>query len=133
MRMLYEHYETDKLMICLDPSNIELLRDFSSDRSEFRILEVDVDFDDAYVLGHAKRVGLVAENTPVGTLIGLLPSVKNDLRYELEALRDSDFANYFRLVQGNSVTRNGEALASFANMSTESAQSIASKTWMFND
>ena len=76
---------------------------------------------------------MVAENTPVGTLVGLLPSVKNDLRYELEALRDSDFANYFRLVQGNSVTRNGEALASFANMSTESAQSIASKTWMFND
>ena len=131
--LLYEHYETDKLMICLDPSNIELLRDFSSDRSELRILEVDVDFDDAYVLGHAKRVVLVAENTPVGTLVGLLPSVKNDLRYELEALRDSDFANYFRLVQGNSVTRNGEALASFANMSTESAQSIASKTWMFND
>jgi len=84
-------------------------------------------------LSHAKRVGLVAENTPVGTLVGLLPSVKNDLCYELEALRDSDFANYFRLVQGNSVTRNGEALASFANMSTESAQSIASKTWMFND
>ena len=55
MRMLYEHYETDKLMICLDPSNIELLRDFSSDRSELRILEVDVDFDDVYVLGHAKR------------------------------------------------------------------------------
>ena len=107
MRMLYEHYETDKLMICLDPSNIELLRDFSGDRSELRVLEVDVDFDDVYVLGHAKRVGLVAENTPVGTLVGLLPSVKNDLRYELEALRDCGFANYFRIIEGDTVTRNG--------------------------
>ena len=72
-----------------------------------RVLEVDVDFDDVYVLGHAKRVGLVAENTPVGTLVGLLPSVKNDLRYELEALRDCGFANYFRIIEGDTVTRNG--------------------------
>ena len=27
MRMLYEHYETEKLAICLDPSNIDLIRD----------------------------------------------------------------------------------------------------------
>ena len=31
MRMRYEYYETEKLAICLDPSNIDQIRDFASD------------------------------------------------------------------------------------------------------
>ncbi len=33
MRMLFDYYETDRLMILLDPNNMDLLRDFYSDRS----------------------------------------------------------------------------------------------------
>jgi hypothetical protein len=28
MRMLFDYYDTDRLMICLDPANIDLMRDF---------------------------------------------------------------------------------------------------------
>ncbi len=133
LRMLYDYYKTDKLVICIDPSNLDLLRDFASDRSETRILEIDCRFDDAYIIGHARRVGLIAETTPVGTLVGLLPSIKNDLRQELETIRDCEFENYFRIVDGGNVVRNTEALANFANITTQDAQTIVSKHWIFND
>ena len=133
MRMLYDYYETDRLIICLDPTNIDLLRDFASDRSETRILEIDCRFDDPYIIGHAKRVGLISDTTPMGTLVGLLPSIKNDLRQELETIRDCEFENYFRIVDGGNTVRNTEALAKFANITTQQAQNIVSKQWIFND
>ena len=133
MRMLYDYYETDRLIICLDPTNIDLLRDFASDRSETRILEIDCRFDYPYIIGHAKRVGLISDTTPMGTLVGLLPSIKNDLRQELETIRDCEFENYFRIVDGGNTVRNTEALAKFANITTQQAQNIVSKQWIFND
>ena len=54
MRMFYEHYETEKLAICLDPSNIDLIRDLASDRNITRFLEINCEFDDEYISGHAQ-------------------------------------------------------------------------------
>jgi len=69
----------------------------------------------------------------MGTLVGLLPSIKNDLRQELETIRDCEFENYFRIVDGGNTVRNTEALAKFANITTQQAQNIVSKQWIFND
>ena len=41
MRMLFDYFETDRLIVCMDPSNLDLLEDFASDRSVTRILEID--------------------------------------------------------------------------------------------
>jgi hypothetical protein len=64
MRMLFDYYDTDRLMICLDPANIDLMRDFMSDRANARILELQCVFDDQYLVGHARRVGLATDRTP---------------------------------------------------------------------
>lgn len=41
MRMLFDYFETDRLIVCMDPGSIELLNDFVSDRSVTRLLEID--------------------------------------------------------------------------------------------
>ena len=74
--MLYEYYETKKLAICLDPSNIYLISDFASDRNTTRILEINCEFDDQYILGHAHRTGLISDHNAVETFVKLLPSIK---------------------------------------------------------
>ena len=51
VRMLYEYYKTKKLAICLDPSNIYLIRDCASDKNTMRILEINCEFDDQYIFG----------------------------------------------------------------------------------
>ncbi len=61
MRMLFDYYDTDRLIICLDPSNLDLLHDFCADRSVTRLLEVDCNFSDEYLIGHSMRVGLAGE------------------------------------------------------------------------
>jgi len=55
------------------------------------------------------------------------------LRQELETIRDCEFENYFRIVDGGNTVRNTEALAKFANITTQQAQNIVSKQWIFND
>ena len=58
MRMLYDYYDSRRLIVCIDTSNLDLLRDFASDRAEVRMLEVECKLTDAYLTGHALRIGL---------------------------------------------------------------------------
>ncbi|MGB7320921.1 MAG: DUF5928 domain-containing protein, partial [Albidovulum sp.] len=41
MRMLFEYHNTDRIVVCMDPANLDLMRDFCSDRSTTRLLEID--------------------------------------------------------------------------------------------
>ena len=47
MRMLFDCYDTDRMIVCMDPSNLDLMHDFCSDRSVTRVLEIQCDFSDA--------------------------------------------------------------------------------------
>ncbi|MDG2340504.1 MAG: DUF5928 domain-containing protein, partial [Paracoccaceae bacterium] len=68
VRLLFDYFETNRMIVCIDPGNIELLHDFFSDRSKTALLEVECDFDDDFLLGHALRIGLAGEMTPEDTL-----------------------------------------------------------------
>jgi hypothetical protein len=63
MRMLYDYYDTNRLVICLDPNNLDLLHDFHSDRCTTRILEIECDYSEDYLIGHAKRTVLASDNS----------------------------------------------------------------------
>ena len=88
MRMLFDYYETDRLIVCMDPGNLDLLQNFASDRSVTRMLEIQCDFSEEYMIGHAMRVGLAGEQTSAETLERLLPTIRNDMNFESDALRD---------------------------------------------
>ena len=105
MRMLYEYYETEKLAICLDPSNIDLIRDFASDRNTTRILEINCEFDDQYILGHARRIGLISDQTAVETLMKLLPFIRNDLKKEIDSIGDLKLEFAYKIDEKGSVQR----------------------------
>ena len=89
MRMLFDYFETDQLIICLDPSNLELLHDFAGDRATTRMLDVQCTFSDEYLIGHCKRVGLAGEQTSDATWERLLPTVRGDMVYESDRIRDA--------------------------------------------
>ncbi|NRA98868.1 MAG: glycosyl transferase [Rhodobacteraceae bacterium] len=124
MRMLFEYFETDRLLICLDPAQLELCRDFVADRCETRILDIDCTMSDAYLVGHAKRVGLAGDSTPAETLATLLPAIRNDVLAEGDALRDAQFPEFHRLREKATPEDNAAALASFLSISQDSAAGI---------
>jgi diadenosine tetraphosphate (Ap4A) HIT family hydrolase len=91
MRMLFDYYDTDRLMICLDPANIDLMRDFMSDRANARILELQCVFDDQYLVGHARRVGLATDRTPDEVIERMLPTLRHEFADQSVRIREAEF------------------------------------------
>ncbi|MEP3785227.1 DUF5928 domain-containing protein [Ascidiaceihabitans sp.] len=133
MRMLFDYYETDKLIVCMDPENVDLLQDFAGDRSVTRMLEIDCGFSDDYLIGHAMRVGLAGDQTSTDTLERLLPTIRNDMIFESDRIRDAGFENLEKMREGAEVEENAKALASFLRISPEKAFEIAQADYLFSD
>ncbi|MDP5359580.1 MAG: DUF5928 domain-containing protein, partial [Paracoccaceae bacterium] len=125
MRMLFEHYESDRMVICLDTSSIDLMADLFSDRATVRLLEIECSFDDDYLVGHAMRVGLAGPQTSPATLARLLPTIRHDMIYERDMIRDAKFANTTRIRETAGTDENAAALAQFLSVSPEVAQTLA--------
>ncbi len=133
MRMLFEYYETDRLIICMDPGNFELLEDFGSDRSSTRILEIECNFTDDFLIGHAKRIGLAGEHTPHDTLERLLPTIYNEISYERERIRDAKFDSHYSIKESSSAAENAYPLAEFLGVTHDKAEQIADTPYLFAD
>ncbi len=133
MRMLYDYYETDRLIVCIDPANLDLLEDFGRDRSVTRMIEIECLFSDEYLIGHAKRVGLAGERTPRETLERLLPTVRNDMIHESDQIRDAHFDNFLRIREADAPEVNARALAEFLTISDEKAMELAKTDYLYAD
>ena len=133
MRMLFEYFETDRLIVCMDPSNLDLMQDFFADRSTTRLLEIECQFSDAYLTGHARRVGLAGEQTSKATLERLLPTIRNDMTYEADRIRDAGFARYSRIRQTDLPEDNAPKIADFLSIPEDSALDIARTSHLFAD
>ena len=133
MRMLFDYYETDRLMICLDPSNFDLIHDFYGDRNETRLLEIECHYTDAYLEGHAMRVGLAGEHTSEDTFRRLLPAIRNDVFRESERIRDQNFPEFYRLAQKAPAEENALALSGFLRMENDKAMDIVAGGNLFDD
>lgn len=133
MRMLFDYFETDRLIVCMDPSNLDLLEDFAADRSVTRILEIDCNFTDDYLIGHAMRVGLAGEQTSQETLDRLLPTIRNDMIFESDAIRDAQFENHSRIRETASADENANELAKFLGIGDDKAHEITSSDYLFSD
>jgi len=133
MRMLFDYYETNRLSICLDPKNLELLHDFYSDRCTTKILEIDCNFDDSYLIGHAKRAGFAGEGTPDEALAQLVPTIRQEFALESDAIKEGGFANSFVLKESGSDTENAAALAAFLDVSPDKAAELAATPHLFTE
>ena len=133
VRMLMDHYDTDRLLICLDPKNLDLIQGFYSDRCTTRLLEIECNFTDEYLMGHARRVGLIAPKTPDESIDRLMPTIRYDVVYESERLKEADFPNAYRIREWVSPEENTNALAAFLTLPQDTARKIASADHIYAD
>lgn len=131
--MLFDYYKTDRMVICLDTSNLDLIQDFYADRSKTKLLEIECDFTGDYLIGHAKRVGLAGERATEETINALMPTIKRDLVYESDAIRDSGFTRHYRIHQSKSAKENAQYLAEFLDVTPEEALKVTSIHHLFSD
>lgn len=133
VRMLFDYWKTDHLILCIDPANVDLMQDFYSDRSNTRLLEIECDFTNDYLIGHAKRVGLAGDRTPQETIDRLLPTIRYDVKFESDRLRDADFTGFHRIRQSASPDENAVPLAHFLGIAADKALEIAATDYLFVD
>lgn len=133
IRMLFEHWGTRHLVICIDPASFDLIEDFFSDRADVRLLDIQCEFDDAYLIGHARRVGLAGTKTPAEVLDRLLPTIRYDVRFEADRLRDANFECFARISETAQPAANAAALAQIFNLSADDSLALASTPGLFSD
>lgn len=133
MKMLFDVHDTDRLLICLDTARFDLIEDFYSDRSGTRLLYIDCDFSDDYLVGHARRVGLAGASTSDQTLRQILPTVRQDVALESDRIRDAQFDHFHRIRQSNSTEANARAIAGFLSIGHDRAEAIARTPHLFVD
>ena len=133
VKLLFDEYETRHLVLCIDPSALALISDFTADRAQTRILFVDSEFSDAYLRGHMRRIGLANEGSPPDVVDQLMQVVRRDLEHEIERLRDMDFAHFAEVKETASHAMNAAAIARFLEIPEEIAQDLAATPHLFSD
>lgn len=133
VRMLFDYWQTDRLLFCIDPANVDLMQDFYSDKAVVRLLEIECDFTDDYLIGHARRVGLAGDRTPRETIDRLLPTIRYDVKFESDRIRDANFPGHLRIRESASVDENTVPLAEFLDIPVEKAREIAATGHLFVD
>lgn len=133
VKLLFEQFEAQNLVLCLDPSALNLISDFAADRAQTRILFIDSVFDEDYLRGHIRRIGLARDTTPPDMYERLIPVVRGDLEHETERLRDMDFAGFEAISEARTIEQNAESIARFLDVSPEIAQDLAATPHLFDD
>ena len=88
---------------------------------------------DEYLAGHARRVGLAGDQTSDETLAQLLPTIRYDVLFESDRIRDSVFENYGRIVEAASPQDNAHPIARFLSVDDETARQITETPHLFVD
>ncbi len=133
VRMLFDYWKTDQMVFCIDPANVDLMQDFFNDKAKVKLLEIECDFTDDYLIGHAKRVGLASDHTPRETIDRLLPTIRYDVSFESDRIRDAGFANFYRIRQSALPDDNAAQLAEFLNIPLDKARVISGTEYLYLD
>ncbi|MBT0959306.1 glycosyl transferase [Alphaproteobacteria bacterium KMM 3653] len=133
LRMLFEYHGTNRMVICLDPANIDFIEDFAADKCTTKSLEMVCEFSDDFLAGHARRVGLAGAQTSKDIIDKLMPTIRYDVVFESERLRDAELENFYQLRETGSVDANTSALIEFLSIPPETAREIATTEHLFAD
>ncbi|MEM9126613.1 MAG: DUF5928 domain-containing protein [Pseudomonadota bacterium] len=133
VRMLFEQFGTQQLVLCLDPANLDVIRDLCGDAAATHVLEIDCEYSDEYLIGHARRVGLAGENSPRDSVARLLPAIRNDLAYESEQIRGNGLDAHLRIRQAAGRAENESAICTFLGVDPDTAQAIMRLDYLFLD
>lgn len=125
LRLLFDYHNNDRLLICLDPARLDVLRDFASDGCDLRVLEVQSPLDNAFLEGHAHRIGLGGSANGEAFMAEVLSTLRREIEAESTALHEINLERLERISPDQPTHKNIAALASFLSISNDKAQKIA--------
>ena len=112
---------------------IEVLDDFYGDRATIKVLEIACSFTNDYVCGHAIRSGIANENSSPEAVARLVPTVRQDLAFESDQIRDRNFPNFYSISDKHSPEDNMMQISAFLDVGEEKARQVAETPYLFAD
>ena len=112
LSLIFAGWETSALAICVDPSSAtDLVAACAGDPGRVQVVEIATDWTDAWLSGHARRMGLVSETTPAAAQATVLPFLRRTLEAERTALARVAGPGLARLHPQDDVDTRADALA----------------------
>jgi hypothetical protein len=133
LRLLFETSDSDRLVLCVDPASIDVIRDLHEDRARVRLLEIVCTFSDTDLIGHARRVGLAGPKASDAALERLLPTIRTELASESARLGDLNLPGHVRCFQSAEAEQIAEQLALFLGVTPGKAREIMADDHLFAD
>ena len=133
LHMVFDQKQTDRLLICVDSASMDLIQDLYKDSAKIKTLVMMCQFNDAYLVGHAQRIGLVAKDSPPEVIERLLPTLRRDVGHEHHQLIDAQFPQSYQIYEEAALEENAVPLAEFLGISTEKARAILASDQLFSD
>jgi AmiR/NasT family two-component response regulator len=131
--MVFDQKQTDRLLICVDSASMDLIQDLYKDSAKIKTLVMMCQFNDAYLVGHAQRIGLMAKDSPPEVIERLLPTLRQDVWHEHHQLIDAQFPQSYQIHEEAGLEENAVPLAEFLGISTEKARAILASDQLFSD
>lgn len=123
VHLLFDSHDSARLLLCLDPARLEMMRDFAGAAAQVRVLELVCRWDDTDIAAHAYRIGLTG---PRGADAALVDTLRTALQDESDALQDAEDLTTARLSETASARDNVVSLARFLSIpETQSAALLA--------
>jgi hypothetical protein len=109
------------------------MRDFFTDKVRTRMLEINCNFSDDFLLGHAKRIGLAGQAPSADTIARLLPTLHQEVALDQDRMREAGFSEILRIDEAETPDHNAGVLVEFFRIPWDQAYSIASDPNLFKD
>ncbi|WP_414897083.1 DUF5928 domain-containing protein [Rhodovulum sp. YEN HP10] len=133
LRLVFESYGTDRLLLFLDPSDLDVMIDLQGDGARLRMLEIACPFSQADLLGHAREMGLLSQGSPPGLAALVLPVLGQQIKGDSARLRAAGFPALYRLEPGLALSEAALVLAKFLEIPYDTARGIADTATFFDD
>lgn len=133
IRLLFDAFATDRLVLCLDPHASGLVTDLIADGMKVRLLLIETRFDDAYVGGHIRRLGLASRGNADNIVRDLTPAVTAELEREADIIRRLPVDDLAILDPRRPVAANVAALSGFLDIAPELAARILATPQLLDD
>lgn len=133
LRLLYQARDTQKLAICLDPANLDAIKDFASDGCRLRVLELTCELSDDWLSGHAERVGLGNAQDQGDLRANLMTTLRQNIEDEQSDIREMNLPNHIRVGQGDEAGKLARPFAEAFNVSIDLGAKLARTPHLFED
>lgn len=125
LHTLAQHEDARRLTFCLDPANLEAIEDFIADGCTVRLLDVGCRYDEAWIEGHAERIGLGTRASNGAMHAGVLRSLALQIEEDHRKLRDMRLSGFYAVSEGQVPGEMARPIADALNISIDDAARIA--------